>query len=115
MQDEGSEDEGSEDESMKDEESKDENSQGEGPKVENSQGEGSEKTQKTMSDKTDKQSNYNTISYPYINNLSEYDPSQYYVNVITFHEKDEFKQVNATTRNQAKITLQGVTSKPSTS
>lgn len=65
--------------------------------------------------KTDNQASYNTASYTYFNNLSECDLSQDYANVITFHENYELKQVNATTRNQAKVTLQGVSSKPSMS
>ena len=32
-------------------------------------------------------------------------PSQYYANVITFNDEEESKNVNTTTRNQAKVIL----------
>ena len=68
-----------------------------------------------FNNKSHNPASYNETSYMYINNISECDSSQYYVNVITFHKKVKPKNVNVTTRNQAKVKLQGVSSKPSTS
>ena len=59
----------------------------------------------SSNNKGDNNASYNEVSFKYINNISESHPSQYYANVITFNDEEESKNVNATTRNQAKVIL----------
>ena len=59
----------------------------------------------SSNNKSDNNASYNETSFKYINNIVEGHPSQYYANVITFKDEEESKNVNATTRNQAKIIL----------
>ena len=65
----------------------------------------------SSNNKSDNNASYNEASFKYINNILEGHLSQYYANVITFNDEEASKNINATTRNQAKVILHGVPSK----